>query len=399
MALLFALRGDSLTPRYAKGGKEYSTFLGGSTLAVPPVPVALSDPSCFGGYAIQSNTAAGDYREWYYSARGNWVRGTRTFSMLVRAATNYSGTPPNDINLMRVGEPRSNTVYGGARIWLQDNNTCLFMAQPKNGLSNHFLTAPSLSGNPLVAGVFKDYMLTANDATGKWYASIDGVQVATGDLAGDGNGAWDFDWITAPNIVFGTWPFNGWINEALIWDTCEPHVYSPRTAWLDCADFDGTAYDNVAANELKSGLTKRQAGVSVVGSVIAAEKATTKHGVAANDGTGEYRGADLNSALAADKILAGNSQLQDGVTVNGTAVRALAATTKIGVTADDGVGTYAATERYTDFGNANIRAGTAGKYNSTTNNRLGTMQTVTNVLDEAILEGQDVVEETLEEAD
>ncbi len=463
MALLFALRGDSLTPRYAKGGKEYSTFLGGSTLAVPPVPVALADPSCFGGYAIQSNTAAGDYREWYYSAKGNWVRGTRTFSMLVRAATTYSGTPPNDINLMRVGEPRSNTVYGGARIWLQDNNTALFMAQPKNGLSNHLLTAPSLAGNPLVAGVFKDYMLTANDATGKWYASIDGVQVGTGDLAGDGNGAWDFDSLVAPSIVFGTWPFQGWINEALIWDTCEPHVYSPRTGWLACADFDGTTYSDPGVSNVKNGTSYTHAGVAKVGTANIPQVGDVRLGVATGSGTGTlrvptqsqvktgilfdeddsmvglYNGNDRWSDPGQANVREGVGYLANNVNKTGTCavpdpsdVRyqtpvddtegeltlPVAADVRLGTSfagtvgelivppanetklgtpvGNNGVGSYTATERYTDFGNANIRAGTAGKYNSTVNNRLGTMQVVTNTFQELVLDGQGVEELILE---
>ena len=336
MALLFALRGNSLTPRYAKGGKEYSLFLGPSTVAVPPVPVSLAHASCFGGWAIESNTAAGDYREWYYSAKNNWVRGTRTFSMLVRAATNYSGTPPNDINLMRIGEPRAITVYGGARIWLQDNNTALFHAAPKNGFANHFYSALSLSGNPLVSGVFKDYMLTADDATGLWYASIDGVEVATGSLNGDGAGTWDFDWVTCPSIVFGAWPFNGWINEALIWDTCEPHVYSPRTAWLDCEDFDGSTYTDPGEANVRNSTGYSHAGVSKTGTLVVPSLANTKTGVAGDGGTGTYDGSDRWTAL------------------------------------DESV----------------VARGQAYKSNSTTNNRTGELDNVTNVIAESVAYGQ-----------
>lgn len=284
------------------GGKEYSTFLGGPTLAVPPVPVPLAHASCLGGWAIESNTTAGDYREWYYRAYGNAPRGTRNLSMRVRFAPNYSGTPPNDIHIMNIGQPRSSNNYGGARITLQDNNTCLFFSQPKNGFGNLILSAPSMAAIPLASGVFRDYMLVMNDAAGTWAASIEGVEVASGSLAGDGAGTWDLDSLVSPSIIFGTWPFRGWINEATIWDSVEPHVYSPRSAWLDCADFDGTRYDNVAANELKSGISRYQAGVQISGSVVAAAKATTKLGVQANDGVGEYVASELYTDVPESKV-------------------------------------------------------------------------------------------------
>lgn len=357
MSLLFALRGDSLTPRFAKGSKEYSFFLGGPTLNVPPLPVTLSDPSCFGGWAIESNTTAGDYREWFYLSRKNWVRNTRTFSMLVRAATNYSGTPPNDINLMRVGEPRSNTVYGGARIWLQDNNTCLFMAQPKNGLSNHFLTAPSLSSIPLVSGVFKDYMVTANDATGKWYASIDGVQVATGDLNGDGAGFWDFDWINAPNIIFGTWPFRGWINEALIWDSCEPHVYSPRTAWLDCPDFEGESYSDPGEAHVEKDVSYIFAGASKTGTYEPAVPETVDPGEA--------------------NVRDGQAYKISGVDKEGTAIIPDPSDVREGVAVDAAVGTCA------------VPSPSDVTRDVPVDNTVGTRDTVTNEVGGAVAVGED----------
>lgn len=331
MGLLFSLRGDSLTPRYAMGGKAYNTFVGGGTLASPPAPVSLAHASCFGGYAIAITKTPDDYKELFYNAKGNWVRNSKVFSMRVRAAPNYTGTPPQDVQILGLSQFHQHTAYGGARLVWQDNNTLRIQCQPKNGLANLFLnTTPTLS---LASGVFKDYMLTSDGTN--WYCSIEGVQVATGSVENAADANYNLDW-NLVQIILGQYPFNGWINEVNLWDTCEPHVYTARTAWLTCDDFDGSLYENVAASQLISGVTKKQAGVDVVGSVIAAAKATTKIGVTANDGTGEY----------------------------------------------------AATERYTDLDESLVARGEDYKYNSTTNNRTGELDNVTNTIAESVAYGQ-----------
>lgn len=365
-AVLFSLRGDSLTPRYAAGGKAYSTFLGGSTLSNPPAPVTCSDPSCFGGWAIASSTAGGDYREWYYLSRGNFPTNTRTMSIRVRFAPNYSGTPPNDINLIRIGEPRSNTVYGGVRIWVQDNNTALFQAQPKNGLSNLFLSAPSMSAIPLANGVFRDYMLVMNGATGMWYASIEGVEIASGSMGGDNSGPWNLDTIVAPNIVFGTWPFNGWINEATIWDTAEPHVYTARTAWLDVPDFDGTTYSDPGEANVLSSASYTYAGVAK---------------------TGTYNIADRFTDISEDDVLEGTSWAYNSLTNNRSGNYVAPDSTEV----KDGIsfGVADTGELYCeDPGVSFVAAGRT--YYIYSDEFVGTREVVTNVMSNSRLRGQAV---------
>lgn len=62
-----------------------------------------------------------------------------------------------------------------------------------------------------------------------------------------------------------------------------------------------------------NGVTKTPTYAPVVSAA-----ATTKHGVTADDGTGTYRGADLWEAITAGQLASGISKLQDGTTVVGT---------------------------------------------------------------------------------
>lgn len=384
MGLLFSLRGDSLTPRYAMGGKGFSTFVGGTTANSPPLPVTSADASCFGGWAIAITRPPDDYKEIFYPARKNWPASGKIFSMRIRAAPNFTGTPSSDLQLIRVGPSRGTPTYGGARLVWQDNNLIRIQAQPKSGFSDLFLSASI--GISLTSGVFKDYMLTSDGTN--WYYSVDGVQLGTGSVGNPSDARYDLDWAVAGQIVLGQYPFNGFINEVNIWDTCEPHVYAARTAWLTCADFDGTLNTGAGAGNILTGASETINGVPVAGTAIAAVAATTKHGVAANDGTGTYRGTDLNTALAADKILSGNSQTQDGSVVAGTAIAAAKATTKIGVAANDGTGEYYAPERWTALDPSRVAKDDVYLVNA--EELVGELDNVTNVIGNHELEGQEL---------
>lgn len=88
-------------------------------------------------------------------------------------------------------------------------------------------------------------------------------------------------------------------------------------------------------------------------------------------GSGTYRGEDLYDVVAADELKIGITKNQDGSSV---------------------VGTYAATERYTDVPEDKVDNGLAYRYNSLVNNRMGESTGATVVLDvltEALLESDD----------
>lgn len=123
-----------------------------------------------------------------------------------------------------------------------------------------------------------------------------------------------------------------------------------RTAFILSTALDATAYTFPATSDIHVGVAGINAGVAVVGTydgsdrytdfgnsniadgvagkynstvnnrlgtIIPAVAATTKHGVAASDGTGSYRGADLNSDPGDDKVLTTGSYNADGVAKTG----------------------------------------------------------------------------------
>lgn len=315
-AVIFSLRGDSLTPRYAAGGKSYTLFLEGGSLASPPLPVTCTDPTCFGGWAIEVGSAS-NYRQILYPAKGNWVRNTKVFSLRVRAAPFATGTPASDVSPVRIGQLNQATTYGGARLVWQDNNLLRIQAQPKQSVTDLFLdTSVSLS---LTSGVFKDYMLVSNGTN--WYMSIDGVQVATGTVGNSADANYDLDWNTAGHIILGQYPFRGWINELTIWDTAESHVYTPRTEWLSVADFDGTSYSDPGVANVRSGTSYTQAGVSLTGTASIPAASDVKTGVAVGSTTGSYTGADRWTCPLAGQLALGVTLQCNSTTTNLTGTR------------------------------------------------------------------------------
>lgn len=111
---------------------------------------------------------------------------------------------------------------------------------------------------------------------------------------------------------------------------------------------------------------------NTTGLVVVPLEADVKHGVDVDiAGAGEYRGEDLYDPVAANELKIGVTKNQDGESI---------------------LGTYAATERYTDVPEAKVDNLFEYRYNSLTNNRTGESTGATVVLDvltEAILESDD----------
>lgn len=352
MSLLFSLRGDSLTPRYAMGGKEYTLFLEGGSLNNPPAPVAVSDPSCFGGYALDVGNAS-NYRQILYPTKRNWVRNTKVFSMRFRAAPAVSGTPASDVSPVRIGQLNQATTYGGCRLVWQDNNLLRIQAQPKQSLGDLFLSASASIS--LVSDSFKDYMLTSDGTN--WYCSIEGVQVATGSVSNPANAAYDLDWLTASMIIVGQYPFRGKLNELTLWDSCEPHVYSPRTSWLDCPDFDGSSYSDPGEAHVEKDVSYIFAGASKVGTYEPAMPETVDPGEA--------------------NVREGQAYKISGVDKEGTAAIPAASDVREGVAVDDTVGTCAVPDP------SNVTR------DIPVDDTVGTRDTVTNEVGGAVAVGED----------
>ncbi len=99
-------------------------------------------------------------------------------------------------------------------------------------------------------------------------------------------------------------------------------------------------------------------------------------GTAAIPVAANVRSGTSTDATTGTLVVPSAANVRSGISVDagtGTLVVPTLANTKIGVSGDGGTGTYDGSERYTDFGNSNIRSGQTGKYNSAVNNRTGTV--------------------------
>ena len=298
MALLWSLRGTSLTPRYAKGGKLYSNYLAPSAFGSPPVIANLGHASVFGGQAIDLRLV-GDTRSLIYPALGNWVNNTRIFSVRVRIVPDWAdGNPPSDYRVLRIGNLGSIQVNGGILIMVQDNGTIRVQGCAGYDTGANIFLQASPAQAFLKDQAF-DIMITSDGA--RLYASFEGVEIL--DVALDSVIATSiFNSIVANSIVLAPYPFDGYINEVNIWDTCEPHEYAPRTDFLTCDDFDGTLSTDPGEPNVLDGQAYVINGVPKLGTHEEAPPATqpdeedVREGVvyndAANTGTLKVPSAD-----------------------------------------------------------------------------------------------------------
>jgi hypothetical protein len=113
------------------------------------------------------------------------------------------------------------------------------------------------------------------------------------------------------------------------------------------------------------------------GTAVVSAAATTKHGVTADDGTGTYRGADLWTAVVADDVLEGAGYLADGVSLSGLYRDVTADRVKAGTQYGwDGfglrTGTYDGSDLWSSPAADELKHGVQLKSNSTTDNLTGT---------------------------
>ena len=139
-------------------------------------------------------------------------------------------------------------------------------------------------------------------------------------------------------------------------------------------------WEAVAAADLRAGVIKKQNGSNVTGLLDLPSIANVKLGINYdnNTKTGTLESTDPGEA----NVIAGTAYKINSVPKTGSYVilntdNILASELKIGVTKTINnvsvTGTYDASERYTDLALANVRAATAYRYNSLTNNRTGTL--------------------------
>jgi hypothetical protein len=331
----------------------------------------------FGSAAIKLTNANGTCPLLY--SGGENFSNTTALTVLLRFKPDWTGNPSTRVQLMNISASDGGGVSGlqmaiftDGALWVQmlDKfrvsvlSTELTMSSPFNFQSGVPIDIWFVWDGTATAGHVKVYAANNGNAP-----TLIGSTTASAACGGR-------DKLQTGPIILGIAPTSGGevlplLNEFVIWDTAEdPTSYGIRTGFIPTTSsaFQGYTYTDPGASHVVApgsggptnyvfngttevgtyvpplpAATDLRAG-TVVGTVTGTLNLTTaaniKHGVTQDNGAivGIYTGADLWTAFGAGQIVLGQSSLQNGATITGTAIVAAKATTVIGTTANDGPG-------------------------------------------------------------
>lgn len=397
---IFHVIGTSLTPRRARGGKLFQILK--VTGQTDPTVTADNSAGIFGGSYIAKATAA-SRRSIAYQGGGNWSENAG-FTILMRIIPRWTGLPPQRQALFTISGPSGFNEDGiQATLYTTGQFITICRDRVPNNNINFAAGNTGTVNNGFVSGTPVDICFQWDGTTGAnaFKVSINGTVV----LSGTASAAITSRMNSQMSLIFGFMDYssnftaNYDINEIAIWNdaTSYPVTTSGRTDFVTSTPFDGTQYDSISASELKIGVTKVLAGVSVVGTYYAAERwslpavANILSGVTALDNgsvvTGTFQAAPL--AKVQEGYAYGPGGTYIGTLHLPVTDAIVAADLKVGITRKvndvDVTGTYTAAERWSSPGNVNVSIGTTFLVDGVV--QTGTRQVVTNVINEAILEG------------
>lgn len=364
-AVTFALRGDSLTPRYAKGGKLRANYLAAVNFGTPAAVVtaaSISATGTKGSSLIDVHLTNGDERAVKYLTGANWVTGTNVFAIRISFVPNWTGNPATDKSLFFIGND-ANNFNGGVKIGLLDNGKLQVSMKTGDGVGTNIVNASTTGTLSFTSKTKTEIMLSCDGTTLR--ASQDGVEVGTWAL-----GVTDryMNSVIASSMIIGPYSVDTWIDELVIWDTAENHVYTPSSSYLTVDDFDGTSStDPGAANVLSTAGAYIIAGVTKTPTYVAPSVGNVKTGVtfgAASALTGTYDGSDLWTDPGEAAVEIGTSYTAGGAPKTGT---------------------YTGANRWTDILEAKVEYGYEYKANSLTNNKTGSLNPTVNSTTQALV--------------
>ena len=361
MAVIFAVRGTQTKPWYSKGSSEFCTVKNSSGAADTSIQ-SLADSSVFGGSALRFNVARSEPR-WF--AGQNWAPST-AFSVVVRFVPQWTGAPAALYDIFRAGELSIAACY----LRLSVTTGSKVKIEFYNQRSVAILDTTGANSLTFAAGVANEIMFES-DGTGSANSCrlyVNGVLNESFSPASAANSVpWNnmvSSYIALSNCQGGATLLD--INEILIFDA-PIGAYSARTDFWNVAAANGDTVP--AASNVRSGVAT---GLNT-GTVVVPSLADTKTGVAGDGGTGTYDGSDRWTDPGQANVRLATAYKANSTSNNrtGTMVAAAAATTKVGVTADDGTGSYNGSDRWTDLSEDTVKLGVAYKANSTSNNKTG----------------------------
>lgn len=352
MSLLFALRGDSLIPRFTKGFKDGVPWVSPANFASLPASIVQADPSVFGGRALDFRYTNSDTHAHFYSALRNWARG-RTGGVIVRVVPDWTGDPVQNQYIHFVGDQDASQARGGIAMIQEPGyplNIRSSFAHDGGGLFFNIDVNPTW-----VAGVATDICVSWDDGTGLVSVSQEGVLLGTAALTAIGNPTYperyQLDDRRAGTIRVGMYPSDLLINEILHFDHAVNPVYAPRTGFWPCANVEGAVSIDPGVGNVLLATAYQINGVDLVGTrdePAVPDPADVRLGVAVGAGTGTLDLPGVSNVRFGTTF--------DGATKTGTAKIPTTGNTKDGVAVDvAGVGTYRGLDLNTDPGVGFVR--------------------------------------------
>lgn len=338
MSVVFALRGTSLDAYHSLGGK--SPALSGS-----PVPALEASviSGAFGGSVINMD---GALKKLSWPGRKNIAPAPNgAVTILKRILPTFSGTPGSNTGLMRWDASSGSDLLG----WFINPDGSLFIYLVNAAaaiLWNHTTPVKSdwVADQPTDLMISWDGSADANSVK----VSIDGVEFDTFTPAGASGIDPSRIMILEAGIAFsGVQAPKFKLNELLIFDSAEAHVYAARTNFWPIDALDGLDNSDPGIANVRSGTIYLFGGASRSGSLQVPTAANVRAGVAVDAGTGSL---DLPAVA---NVRAGTTF--DGATKTGLLDLPAVANVRLGTAFDQATKTGLAAIPAA----ANVRLGTA----------------------------------------
>lgn len=341
MAITFAMRGTSLTPYRSLSFRDYETVAANNQAAAL---ASLGHVSVLGGSAVDHRNIGLGVRPTVYPGMAAIPSGA-AFTIMCRIVPTWTGNPSAGQSVFGWTAGGTFAASGCMAISITTGaKISIFAANRHRATAIDYTSTASASfvnGEAIEIWVSWDGTTTANAVKIYTCAHLGtptllnqttaSLAVASRNISLRGGIGLGYE----PNFL-GTSAF--YTNECVIWDeVIDPTVspYAGRTDFISTTSIEGYSYSDPGVANVRNATSYTYAGTSQTGTLVVPSLANTKIGVAGDGGTGTYDGSD----------------------------------------------------RHTDPGQANVATGIQYKSNSTTNNRTGTLDSVSTITSNQTISG------------
>jgi hypothetical protein len=344
MGVIFAVRGTSLDAYYARFAKKPGLVYGGGSII--PAVTASADPNMFGGSYIAKANGTGVMRGIIYPGFANTPEST-AFAILIRFIPRWASGIPTIAQALFSIAGYSSGGLNKIEAYLNSNGKLVFRTTDTTQSTGTITFNSTNTFSGWVQNQVHDVMISwdgTNSANSfKW--SVDGVEI---DAFTPSISAYAVQPGVRTGISVGmvadTNHSNWDLNELVLFNNAQGHVYSPRTGFWSVSNYSGFP----ETTDVRSGTT-----------FTSTESYSTKTGTVVVPVS-----TNVRSGVSVDNSSSGSLHVPSESEV------------KTGTTFDDGIrtGTYDGSDRWSDPGESVVLNGVQYKANSTTNNKTGLLQ-------------------------